>query len=182
MRWIVLLCEVAAIALAIQWGFGAWEETDFYRLHDWAGLWLTLGCVCLIGGALWSFYTLFPSVLLAFDLVSHILAATLFLAAFTAVVALAVGINKIGDRTRPEEVTATFIDYKTHRRASNASTSGHFGVFEVKNGPTFDVPLSVVNKLKLRIGDELPVVIRRGNLYDWGWLKPLDHGNQPRPR
>ena len=173
MRWIVLLCELAAIAFVSQWGFGLWEPTDFYLLHDWGGLWLTLATVCLVGGAVWSFYTLFPSVLHAFDVVSHILAAALFLAAFAAVVALAVGLNKIGDRPRPAEVIATFIDYKTHRRASSASTSGHFGVLEVKNGPTLDVPLSVINKLRLKLGDEVPVMIHYGNLYDWGWLAPM---------
>ena len=172
-RWIALLCVVTAIVLAIRWGLRSWAPTDFYRLHDWAGLWLTLATVCVTGGALWAFYALFPSVLHESRIVSNVLAGVLFFFAFAAVAGLAVGINRLGERLRPTEMIATLTDYKTHRRASNASSAGHFCVFRVANGPTLDVPVSVVDKLRLKIGDEVPVLLHQGNVYDWGWLEPL---------
>jgi antitoxin component of MazEF toxin-antitoxin module len=42
----------------------------------------------------------------------------------------------------------------------------------VENGPALEVPRSVLDKLKLKIGDKMPVSLHQGPLFDWGFIKP----------
>ena len=168
-RWFICAVEITLLMLPVLWGVQAWEPVDFYERHDGVAVALVLGFALLAAAVLWSFYALFPPVLHAVWLIRNSLAALLFAAAFAATAALETGINKLG-HPHQQRVIATLTRYTNARGASNAGGQGRYGVVQVENGPALHVPLSVIDKQRLKIGDRATVLLYRGPLGYWGWV------------
>ncbi len=167
-RWLIFLCEVAVIGVAIWWGVVSRPASDFDgMLSGWCGGVLVLSaigvCAC-VGG---SFYALGPELLHAIELVKHVIGASLLVASLGAVVFLAIGINMAGEHRSPEQVTGTLDRYEFGGRGAQHK---EYGLLRLANGVEFRLPEPQLTRSKIYLGTQVPVLLYRGNLFDWGRL------------